>query len=69
MTSEIEHLRAALREIDSEIQWFFSCGGAISSDDLRCIIRSVRERIDDVRGIVWPDDETKADRADLSSEF
>lgn len=44
--SETEMLREALRQIDQDLNWFFSCGGAISREDMVGIIRDVRKRVD-----------------------
>jgi len=54
-------MRDALREINQDVQWFFSCGGAISREDMMMIIRDVRRRVDKVRAIVWPPEPEDAD--------
>ena len=53
--TDLEKLRQALKDIHHEGQWYFSCGGAISRDDMMGIIRETRKRVDAVGDIVWPE--------------
>ena len=54
-TEERDKLRDVLQEIESDVQWFFACSGAISSHDMASIIRDVRRRIDENRKLIYGD--------------
>ena len=66
---EEQQLREALIGIEDDVRWYFTCGGAISRDDLVAIMRDVQRRIDGVRHILWPPSPEDVEQPPLDNDF
>ena len=66
---EAEMLKEALRSINEDLSWFFSCSGAVSRHDMVDMIRCAQKRVDSVRNIVWPPDPNWVEPEPLENDF